>query len=177
MTTYNFTYATTFNPEYLTPYLNVKEFITDIKTRDNKYITISTTESLTETELSNLNTYIQNYSDFNQGIVDSTTIERCKAWGRDRLNEMEATNMDRKRAGLMGRIELENIMKETHDSFMYMSILEGALDTLHGILYGFPEETIGGTTFPAKAPFTFEHIWTEDIDKMKSDLNLFLGGL
>ena len=177
MAEYNFTYATTFVPDYLVPYLSKKDYITGIKTKDNKYITVTTDRELSSTELSDLNSYIEDYTDFNQTVVDSSVIDACKAWGRKKLNEIETKNMDRKRNGEMGRIELFRIMEETHNSFIYMPLLEGALDTLHGILFGFPEETVSDTTTPAVSPYTFSYIWEEDITTLKNDLTDFLGSL
>ena len=139
-------------------------------------IIIVTTQDLTPTELSDLNTYILNYSDFDQGVVDMATMEAAKAWGRKMINEFELKNMNRKAAGSMGRAELLDILAEAHDSYVFITMLEGSLGTLHGILNGFPEETINDALVPARAPFSFATVWQEDIDWIKAELNLFLAG-
>ena len=85
--------------------------------------------------------------------------------------------MNRKNSGAMARQELKEIMQEIHNSFVFMSMLEGSLDTLHGILNGFPEQTIGDTTWAAEAPYNFVKTWPEDITWLKTELDTFLGSL
>ena len=181
---YNFTKDYAVTVEFFNAYMSKKkeEFHLDgIGTQitienGRSDIVIVTLQDLTPTEFSNLNDYILNYSDFDQGVVDMATMEAAKAWGRKMINEFELKNMNRKAIGTMGRIEPLDILAEAHDSYVFITMLEGSLGTLHGILNGFPEEVVGENTIPAKAPFNFVTVWQEDIDWIKAELNLFLAG-
>ena len=180
MFNYNFTYATTFNIDYFYSYMFSLELaytITDLDQRDMKYVNVYTDRELTLSEQEELNNYIQNYSDFNQDVIDEEKLSRCKIWGRSTIDEFELRNMRRKDLGTMGRQELSDIMAEIHDSFVFICMLEGSLDTLSGILYGYPEETIGDKTWSEKPPVTFVHVWQEDIDWLKNELVTFVSTL
>jgi len=150
----------------------------DMKKVDGVYsIKITADRELSLTEQSVLNQKIQEYSDFNQTVINEHILDRCKAWGRNLINEFELKNMVRKDQGLMARQELDDIMKETHDKFIFICLLEGSLDSLHGKLYGYPEQTIGENTWAARPAEVFTSIWQEDIDWIKSELTAFLGSL
>lgn len=185
MFTYDFTYASTFTDDFFFAYVSTLEVpyeIVGIKAKDHKYVEITTDRELTGTEQTELNDLIQNYSDFNKRVIDENTLAMCKAWGRSMIDEFELKNMQRKDNGLLARQELADIMAEIHDSFVFICMLEGSLDTLHGILNGYPEQTLSyedGTTktWAARAPFSFQHTWQEDLDWIKSELNLFLSTL
>ena len=180
MFSYNFTYATTFNIDFFYRYmfdLVLNYTITNLDQRDMKYVTVYTDRELTATEQTELNNYIQNYSDFNQTIINESILEKCKAWGKTMMLEFELKNMVRKDSSIMARQELKEVMKEIHNSFVFMSMLEGSLDTLHGILNGYPEQTINSVVWAAEAPYSFTYTWTEDIDWLKSELNNFLATL
>ncbi len=178
--TYNFTYISTFNIDYFIPYINSLEVsyeITDIKTRDNKYITLTTKEALTSTQEIELNQSIQDYSDFNKTIMDESILEKCKAFGRATIDEFEIRNMGRKDAGSMARQELDDIIVEAHDTGIFICLLEGSLDSLHGKLYGYPEQIVNGVTWAARPPVSFNVTREEDLDWMKAELNAFLATL
>lgn len=180
MEEYNFTYASFFTDDYIHSYLIKLSFdytIIGIKLKDHKYITIKTDRELTDSERSLLNDDIQKYSDYNQDVIDENILSKCKIWGRSLIDEFELRNMRRKDMGLMARVELDDIMKEAHDSFVFICLLEGSLDSLHGKLYGYPEQTIGDVVWPPRAAFSFEKVWQEDIDWIKQELNIFLDSL
>jgi len=174
---YNFTYITTFNIDFFYSYifnLELPYTITNLNQRDMKYVTVVTDREITPTEQSDLNIFIQNYSDFNQDIIDMEKLQQCKVWGRKTIDKFELRNMRRKDQSLLGRQELADIMNEITDSSVFVCLLEGSLDTLAGILFGYPEETIGIKTWVAKAPETFEHTWSEDIVWLKGELLTFI---
>ena len=123
----------------------------------------------TESQATELKEYLALFDNYAQVLMDESLMEKCKSWGRDMVDKFEVNNINRKRNGEMGRIELFNIMKEVHDSYVFICMLEGSLDTLHGILNGFPDEGSG-----AIAPFSFQYVWSEDIEWIKSELNIFL---
>jgi len=168
------------NSDYFTSYVN-KEIdtysIIGVSLVDKTKVTITTTEELSLTQQESLHDYLDSYSDYDQDVIDDDKLTKCKLWGVVKKNEFELKNMRRKDEGLMSRQQLRNIMNELHDSFVYLCMIEGSLDTLHGILNGFPEQTIGDTTYPAEAAYTFSHVWQEDIDWINSELNIFLGTL
>jgi hypothetical protein len=146
--------------------------IDGVSVSDGKYVTIITTQELTPSETIDLNTYVNAYSDFSQELLDEEVLKSCKLWAEDMMTQFSIKNMNRKRTGLMGRIELKNIMNETHASLVDMCFRSGSLDTLHGILFGFPDEGEG-----PEAPYTFNYVWQEDIDWIKQELNIFLSKL
>ncbi len=165
---------------YLQKYINEVTstyYITDILIKDSKYLTITTSQDLTSNEQANLQAYIDDFSNTDSELLDCETLTRTTEWGAKMIRQFSIRNMNRKRLGEMGRIELKDIMHELHDSQIYMCMLAGSLDTLHGILNGFPEETIEGNTYTAEAAFSFEKVWSEDIDWFKNELNVFLGTL
>ena len=165
---------------YLQKYMNAVAdtyFITDILIKDNKYLTIKTSQVLTSNEQVNLQTYIDNYTNTDSELLDCSTLTKTTEWGLGMIKQFSIKNMNRKRLGEMGRIELKDIMKELHDSQIYMCMLAGSLDTLHGLLNGFPEETINGVTYSAEAPYNFEKVCEEDLIWFKDELNSFLGTL
>ena len=150
----------------------------DLKLKDGiNYITILTDRELSLSEQSDLNQKIQEYSDFNQTVINEEILSKCKIFGRRIIDEFELKNMIRKDTGLMARQELDDIMEETHDKFIFICLLEGSLDSLHGKLYGYPEQEVNGVVWPARSPLTFDKIWQEDIDWIKSELNTFLASL
>ncbi len=160
--------------------LNIPYSITniDLKLKDGmNYITIITDRDLTLSEKSDLNQKIQEYSDFNQSVINEEILDKCKIFGRRLITEFELKNMIRKDTGIMARQELDDIMTETHDKFIFICLLEGSLDSLHGKLYGYPEQTVNDIVWPAREAITFDSIWQEDIDWIKSELNLFLSSL
>jgi len=180
----NFTYETTFTDEYMFSYINgltLPYAIVGIKTEKNKYVTINTERDLTLTEKQDLNALIQNYSDFSEYVVNSEIIALAEVWGKNMVSEFKNRNIARKNAGTMARQELDDIIREIHDSFVYINMKEGSLDTLHGLLWGFPEQTIGegenAVVWPARAPFNFVKVWQEDVDWIKAELNTFLASL
>jgi len=171
---YYYTVTNEVTPSYFNAYLDIQEdFYIDGSIIDGLNITVATTQELTPTEESGLYTYVMAYTDFNQTLLDDETLQICKAWGRTMMNQFELKNMNRKRLETLSRIGLSNIMVEIHDSFVFICMLEGSLDTLHGILYGFPSTD----TEDAVAPYTFAHTWAEDIEWLKTELNILLAGL
>jgi len=144
---------------------------------EGKHATIITELELTATQETSLRNYIDVFENYTQELLDMATLDKTKAWGRDRINELEISNMNRKRQGLMGRVELKNIMGEVQSTSVMLCFEEGSLDTLHGLLYGFPEEIVGENTIPAEAPLSFFHIWAEDLTWIKTELNTFLASL
>ncbi len=144
---------------------------------EGKKATVITESELTSTDESTLRNYVNDFENYTQEILDMSTLEKTKVWGRLMINEFEVKNMNRKRMGLMGRAELLDVLSEAHDSYLFITMLEGSLDTMHGVLYGFPEEIINDVTIPARVPFSFVSVWSEDIDWLKSELNTFLSEL
>jgi len=165
---------------YLQKYVNavsIVYYITDILIRDNKYLTITTSQELTSTEQASLQAYIDVYTNTDSELLDCETLTCTTEWGVKMIRRFSINNMNRKRLGEMGRVELKDAMKELHDSQVYMCMLAGSLDTLHGILNGFPEQTIGGTTYQAEAPYVFTKVCSSDVTWFKAELNAFLATL
>ena len=144
---------------------------------EGRKVTVICDDDLTSSEITELRNYVELFENFSQETLDMDTISITKRWGRDIINEFELRNMNRKRNGEMGRVELHDILAEAHDSFVFITMVEGSLDTLHGILYGFPEETINEIIVPGKAAFVFNKVWIDDINWIKSELNIILGTL
>ena len=180
MASYNFTCSEVVTDDFFFAYMNEQELpyeIIGMALKEHLRLTVDIDRDLTATELTELNNIVTTYSDFNQTVINESILEKCKAWGKDMMLEFELKNMNRKNGGAMARQELKEIMKEIHNSFVFMSMLEGSLDTLHGILNGFPEQTVGTTVWPAEAPYSFVYTWPEDIEWLKSELNIFLASL
>ena len=179
----NFTRTETTTIDYFYAYmfdLELPYSITnlDLSNRDGtSYIHIVADRELTLTEQSALNQKIQEYSDFSQSVINENILDLCKKWGRDTINRFELRNMRRKDAGDMARRELDHIISETHDTGVFICLLEGSLDSLHGKLHGYPEQVVNGVTWAAEAPKTFTYVWEEDITWLKAELNTFLGSL
>lgn len=171
----NYTMPTVIVDVYLNKYIvavNDTYYITDICIKDSRYLTITTSQDLTSSEQANLQAYIDAFTNTDSELLDCETLTKTSEWGSMMVRQFSINNMNRKRLGTMGRIELKNIMTEIHDSLVYMCLIAGSLDTLHGLLYGFPDEGSGG-----EAALTFTHVWEEDITWMKTELTTFLATL
>ncbi len=131
----------------------------------------------TASQATELKTYLALFDNYAQVLMDEELMDKCKKWGRDKVNEFEIRNINRKRQGLMARQELALILEQIHDTHIFICMLEGSLDTLAGYLFGFQEETVNGVTWQAKEPNIPQYVWQEDIDWLKTELLTFLASL
>jgi len=153
MAEYNFTYESTFTDDFFFQYMNDQELpynIVGLKAKDHKYVTVTTDRELTTTELESLNTLIQDYSDFNQTVVDNTILDKCRLHGEWLMREFELRNMNAKRDGVYNTIDIARVMEEVHDAYIFMSILRGSYEALLVLIDSFEPKYPVGSTYAYK---------------------------
>lgn len=164
------------NSDFLTQYLaNNLSFIgvvTGLIIKNGNEITIKTSRDVTPTERIELDTLINNYSDFDLNVVNCDILEQAKMFSQELMHEFSVRNMQKKHAGEITTVDLYNQVKELTECFVMQALMSGSLEVVIAIIDGV---TVDGVVVVPK--YVPNHVPQADVDWVRSEILSFLTSL